>query len=114
MTKMDPSRSSPLLQVDLQPLFARLRSERLLQPERVQPERRNLIARRALLVRVRGEFHEMPGLSLTLAQATRLLGLSPEACTRVLNVLVSEGLLYQRRDGRYVSAMAGTSAARSA
>jgi hypothetical protein len=114
MTKTDIS--SRLLQVpkvEFQPLFARLRPERLL-PERLVPERRNLVARKALLGRVRGEFREMPGLSLTLAQATRLLGLSPEACARVLGVLMSEGLVRQRRDGRYVSTTAEVSRARSA
>jgi hypothetical protein len=114
MPSRESSRPPQVADVELLPLFAQIRSERLLLPERLGPERRNLIARRALLVRVRGEFHEMPGLSLTLAQATRLLGLSPEACARVLGVLVREGLLCQRRDGRYVSTAAGAYLMRSA
>jgi len=41
-----------------------------------------------LVVRVRGEFTEMPGLQLTLAQASRLFGLTPDDCHDVLDALV--------------------------
>jgi hypothetical protein len=47
--------------------------------------------------RITGEFHEMPGLVLTLAQASRLFSLEPERCERVLNGLVEGGVL--ARDG---------------
>ena len=56
-------------------------------------ERRDIAARTALVNRVRGEFSEMPGLSITLAQATRLFGLRKDVCDRVLNQLVRDGLL---------------------
>jgi hypothetical protein len=39
----------------------------------------------------------MPGLVLTLAQASRLFSLEPERCERVLNGLVEGGVL--ARDG---------------
>jgi hypothetical protein len=42
----------------------------------------------ALVSRVRAEFLEMPGLQLTPAQATRLWGLEPAACERVIDALV--------------------------
>jgi hypothetical protein len=55
-----------------------------------------------LLNRIRGEFHEMPGLSLTLAQACRLFGLCEAECAHALQELTSAGLLCRRHDGRYV------------
>src|SRR5919106_4275880 len=50
-----------------------------------------------LMARARAEFLEMPGLSLTLAQASRLCGAPPEDCQRVLDELIGDGLL--RRNG---------------
>lgn len=56
-------------------------------------------------MRIRGEFNEMPGLSLTAAQAQRLLGLSGAECNLVLGRLVACGFLhhgagkYRRADG---------------
>jgi len=41
--------------------------------------------------RVRAEFHDMPGLNLTLTQAARLFGLEPVLCQRVLAALVESG-----------------------
>jgi hypothetical protein len=51
-----------------------------------------------LCERVRGEYREMPGLRLTLAQASRLFNLEASQCARVLQALVSGGAL--RTDGR--------------
>lgn len=65
-------------------------------------ERRNVATREALTRRIRSEFREMPGLCLTLPQATRLFDLRPEACSRILLELVENGLLSLRNDGRYV------------
>ena len=65
-------------------------------------DRRNVAARKALVLRVRSEFAEMPGLSLTLLQATRLFGISREACARILVGLSEEGVLRVAADGRYV------------
>lgn len=59
-----------------------------------------------LAARARAEFLEMPGLSLTLAQASRLCGASPEDCQRVFEELIGDGLL--RRNGDlYVRADSG-------
>jgi DNA-binding IclR family transcriptional regulator len=51
--------------------------------------------------RVKSEFSEMPGLSLTVEQAGRLLALECGKCGRVLEELVREGFLRQERDGSY-------------
>jgi hypothetical protein len=42
----------------------------------------------AVVSRVRTEFIEMPGLRLTLPQASRLWGLEPPACRDVIDVLI--------------------------
>jgi len=55
----------------------------------------------ALVARVRGEFLEMLGLRLTLAQAARLWGLS-EAMTRaLLHTLVEARFLVRHDNGSY-------------
>lgn len=46
-----------------------------------------------LLARIRAEFREMPGLTLTLPQAARLFNIDPVGCARVLDALVAEGFL---------------------
>ena len=46
--------------------------------------------------RIAAEFHEMPGLTLTLRQATRLFSLDPVRCERVLGSLVDGGVLVAR------------------
>jgi hypothetical protein len=47
----------------------------------------------AIVRRIREEFREMPGLRLTLAQATRLWGLEHEICRVVIDRLVSSAFL---------------------
>jgi hypothetical protein len=59
-----------------------------------------------LTARARAEFLEMPGLSLTLAQAARLCGAPPEDCQLVLDELIADGLL-RRTGDRYVRADTG-------
>jgi hypothetical protein len=54
--------------------------------------------------RVRGEFREMPGLTLTLAQAGRLWSLDAETCADVLSQLVSTGFLCRRPNGAFCRA----------
>ena len=54
-----------------------------------------------LVARVRGEFQEMPGLSLTLAQAARLFALNPTDCQQVLGLLLSDGFLRCGVDEQY-------------
>jgi hypothetical protein len=46
-----------------------------------------------LFERVRGEFNEMPGLQLTIAQASRLWGMDQSACRRVIDALVDAAFL---------------------
>jgi DNA-binding GntR family transcriptional regulator len=59
---------------------------------------------RALAARVRAEYREMPGLSLTAEQASRLLGIDRPVCEQVLQGLVSDGALYHTPRGAYVAA----------
>jgi len=47
----------------------------------------------AVVDRVRGEFVEMPGLELTLAQAVRLWTLGVDDCRYVIDTLVDVGFL---------------------
>jgi len=52
-----------------------------------------------LLVKlVRSEFAEVPGLRLTVAQATRRWGLNPDECQRAINELIDTSFL--RRNAR--------------
>ena len=59
----------------------------------------------ALLRRVTGEFHEMPDLALTVAEASRLFAVEVSRCRSILERLVARGILSS--DGRYF-ARAGT------
>ena len=58
--------------------------------------------------RVRGEFREMPGLTLTLAQAVKLWSLDLTTCTDVLTALVTVGYLCRRSDGAFCRASGTT------
>jgi hypothetical protein len=64
-------------------------------------ERRDLARRAAVRRRIAAEFREMPGLVLSVRQASRLLGLDEAACERILATLASEGLLRRRTGGAY-------------
>lgn len=55
-----------------------------------------------VLLRVRGEYLEMPGLRLTLAQAQRLWGLDGLASQSVLKALVDARFLRRAPDGTFV------------
>ena len=46
-----------------------------------------------LLLRVSAEFHEMPDLAVTVAQASRLFAVDHAQCRRILDALVSRGML---------------------
>jgi hypothetical protein len=50
-------------------------------------------AEQELCTRVQAEFREMPGLRLTLRQASRLFSIEPKRCERVLGALVHSGQL---------------------
>ena len=54
-----------------------------------------------VLKRVQGEYIEMPGLRLTIAQAQRLWGLDRAACDALLGALVDAKFLFQTRDGAF-------------
>ena len=61
----------------------------------------------SLMTRVRGEYREMPGMQLTVAQAARLWQIDPSACEAVLNLLVNDGFLTQTAAGTFVAATHG-------
>ena len=64
------------------------------------------IADHELHIRIHAEYREMPGLKLTLSQASRLFNLEPARCAEVLDALVNVGVL--RRDGkRFLHASGG-------
>lgn len=62
-----------------------------------------------LVIRVRAEFHEMPGLVLTLPQAARLFSIERSRCARLLDVLVDAGELATNGTA-FVSARSGRQA----
>lgn len=54
-----------------------------------------------LFERIAAEYREMPGLSLTAAQAARLWGLDLDYCVAVLQALVAAGRLRHTPEGRF-------------
>ncbi len=55
-----------------------------------------------LLTRIQGEYREMPGLRLTIAQAQRLFGVDAASCEGALRELVDSKFLSLTRDGCFV------------
>jgi len=55
-----------------------------------------------LVIRIRAEYLELPGLRLTLEQASRLFGVSLDECQPVLSRLVSIRFLKTLRDGSFI------------
>jgi Fic family protein len=55
----------------------------------------------AVVQRIRAEYVEMPGLSLTVLQAARFWGLSARTLERVLSSLVESGFLERDKKGCY-------------
>ena len=47
-----------------------------------------------VLTRIRSEYHEMPGMRLTLPQAARLFDLDMTHCAKALATLVADGALW--------------------
>jgi hypothetical protein len=70
--------------------------------DNTQPNRKPEI--RELLVRIEGEYREMPGLSLTVSQAERLWGLDTSTCAFVLTTLIERRVLTHTRRGTYLRA----------
>ena len=62
---------------------------------------------RALELRIRGEYREMPGLRLRLEQAMRLWSIDSATCQQALDNLVQEGFLQRDQSGRYARAHSG-------
>jgi hypothetical protein len=54
-----------------------------------------------LAVRVQGEYREMPGLRLTVRQAARLFGVTPDVAEGVLRDLRRASVLALSSDGAY-------------
>ena len=63
-----------------------------------KPCDRSTLFRIDALQRIRGEYLEMPGLTLTIAQAARLWGLDSDLCRDLLDRLVTDGFLKCRHD----------------
>jgi hypothetical protein len=59
----------------------------------------------ALVDRVKAEFNEMPGLRLTVPQATRLWGMDPTLCLTVVEALVRTSFLRWGHGGTIVRAV---------
>ena len=57
-----------------------------------------------LAARVRGEYGEMPGLRVTLAQASVLWQVDEAKCEMLLDYLVREGFLLRTNRGFYSAA----------
>jgi hypothetical protein len=57
-----------------------------------------------LVRRIEGEYYEMPGLTLTEAQARRLWGLDSTTCREVLVTLTRKKFLRRTANGMYVRA----------
>jgi hypothetical protein len=58
----------------------------------------------ALISRIRSEFLEMPGLKLTVRQASRLWGIESATSERLLMRLTDAGFLWRSHDGAYTRA----------
>ena len=54
-----------------------------------------------LLQRVRKEYRDVPGLSLTKSQAMRVFDAAPSVSAAVLRALVMENFLFRTRDGAF-------------
>jgi hypothetical protein len=57
-----------------------------------------------LVARVRGEYCEMPGLQLTVTQASRLWQIDAFTCEVLLEQLVHDGFLCKTEKGAYAAA----------
>ena len=60
-----------------------------------------------LLVRIEGEYREMPGLNLSVTQAERLWGLDRHTCASVLTTLMERRILKRTTRGTYLQRSSG-------
>jgi hypothetical protein len=61
----------------------------------IAPPLSNVVQLTDLSARIRGEYREMPGLRLTLSQASRLWNVDRDLCIRALESLTQTGFLYR-------------------
>ena len=64
--------------------------------------RRGMPQLQKAIARMEAEYHEMPGLVLTLREAERLLGLDQATCERAVEVLMGRRFLKQLPTGAYL------------
>jgi len=60
-----------------------------------------------VLARIRAEYLEMPGMSLTTMQVQRLCGVEAPACVSALNALVHDRFLWLKENGTYARVAEG-------
>ncbi len=60
-----------------------------------------------VLARIRAEYLEMPGMSLTTMQVQRLCGVEAPACIKALNTLVHDRFLWLKENGTYARVTEG-------
>ena len=86
------------------PDASRNRASRVTTPSQTArpDDMRTMPAIREAILRVEGEYHEMPGLSLTLTQAARLWGIDRSTCELVLANLIERRVLKRAWNGTYV------------
>ena len=68
------------------------------------PVRQRRRSGRSHVARIIGQFREMPGLCVTVAEASRLWGMDLARCMRLIQRLVAIGVLRPISRGRYVCA----------
>lgn len=61
------------------------------------------MTREALTRRICSEYREMPGLCLTVQQASRLWQIDASACASILEVLVADHVLKKTAAGSFVA-----------
>jgi hypothetical protein len=57
-----------------------------------------------LMIRIRSEYDEVPGLRLTVEQACRFWQIDPMTCGRLLHRLLLQNVLAQTKDGAFIAA----------
>jgi len=55
-----------------------------------------------LMAQVQAEYHEMPGLSVTLSQAQRLWAVDRPTCEEAFQRLIARGVLRKTNRGRFI------------
>lgn len=69
---------------------------------KVRGRERALMGLNAVTQRVRAEFDEMPGLTLTEPQAAKLFGIERTVCRDVIEQLIDESYLRKTRTGSII------------